>query len=332
MKSIVIFNNCVKKRIKILSILTFIFVITIQQAVMAQDFPIKPITLMIPYGAGGPTDLAARTLAEILKEILGQPIVVVNKPGGGGIIAPSILAKEKPDGYNLSVTPTIALAQIPQMRDVGFDPLNDFEFIARHMSFVGGIFCLANKPWKSMKDLLDYSKQNPGKVSYGTPGFGTSCHTATEFIQAKERIKWRMIPYDGSVKLVSALLGGHIDLIPGESASIKGHLKSGEVRILAVEGLGKEEFPGVPTFEEFGYELTVGGQFGIIAPKGTPAPILKKLQDSFKKAIEDPRYEAICNKIGVLKTYLSGEDYFKLIKKEYELRGRIVRELNLDKK
>jgi len=330
MENCLVFKDWMKKGIKILNILTFIFLITMQQA-GAQDFPIKPVTLLVPYAAGGPVDLNGRSLAEIAKEYLGQPIVLINRPGGGGIVAASIVAKEKPDGYNLAIIPQITFVTIPQMREVSYDPLIDFEFIVKHMIHVGGIFCRADKPWKSMKDLVAYSKQHPGKVTYGTPGTGGASHIGTEFILAKEGVKWRMIPYDGSIKVVPALLGGHIDLAICDMIPLKGHVKSGEVRVLAIEGPAKAEFPDAATFEELGYELGVGGAFGIVAPKGTPADIVKKLQDSFKKAIEDPRYEASCKNLGAFKTYASGEEFFGMIKREYELRGKVLKELGLAK-
>ena len=330
MKKSLVFNGGVKRGIRILSILTFIFLMTMQQAA-AQDFPTRPINLLVPYPAGGPVDVDARSLAELAKEFLGQPIAVTNKPGGGGIIAATIVAKEKPDGYNLSVIPQITFVTIPQMRDVSYDPLNDFEFIIRYSSILGGIFCRADKPWKSMKDLVAYSKQHPGKVTYGHLGVGGATHISAEFILAKEGIKWRMIPYDGSAKLVPALLGGHVDVAISGEMLLRGHVKSGEVRALAIEGLAKGEFPDAATFEELGYELGAGGAHGIAAPKGTPADIVKKLHDSFKKTIEDPRYEASCKKVGAFKAYASGEEFFGIIKKEYEVRGKILKELGLAK-
>jgi tripartite-type tricarboxylate transporter receptor subunit TctC len=298
-----------------------------------EDFPTKSINLLVPYGAGGPVDITGRSLAEIAKEILGQPIVVVSKPGGGGIIAQSIVAKEKPDGYNLAITSNIAFTQIPQMRDVAFDPLNDFEFIIEHMTMVGGIVCRSDSPWKSMKDLVAYCKQNPGKVTYGAPGTGGASHIGAEIIAAKEGVKWRMVPFDGSVKVVSALLGKHVDLAICDLIPWKGHVKTGELRILAIEGIGKgEDFPNAVTFEERGYDTTVGASFGIVAPKGTPKEITKKLHDAFKKSVEDPRYEDACKKLGAFKAYASGEEFLNRIKKEYEVRGKILRELGLAKK
>jgi tripartite-type tricarboxylate transporter receptor subunit TctC len=314
-------------------LLSFTLLIAIPRLGITEDYPTKPITLLIPYGAGGPTDQTGRSLAEIAKESLGQPIVVVNKPGGGGIIAQSIVAKEKPDGYTLAITSNIAFVQIPQMRQVAFDPLNDFEFIIEHMTQVGGIVCRSDKPWKSMRELVTYSKQNPGKVTYGAPGTGGASHIGAEIIAAKEGVKWRMVPFDGSVKVVAALLGGHVDLAICDLIPWKPHVKTGELRILAIEGMGRgADFPNATTFEQLGYETTVGASFGIVAPKGTPSDIVKKLHDAFKKAIEDPRYEATCEKLGTFRTYASGEEFFRKIKKEYEVRGRILKELGLAKK
>ena len=312
-----------------------IFLLTFQQTGIPQDFPKKPITILVPMPAGGPSDMTARVLAEIAKEFLGQPVVVVNKPGGGQIIAQTLVAKEKPDGYTLAVTSIPALVTVPQMREVAFDPLKDFEYILIHMSFAGGIICRSDKPWRSMKDLIAYSRQNPDQVTYATVGTGTAPLIAGAFIEAKENIKWRMIPYDGSAQVIPAVLGGHADLGLADIALYISHVKTGELRLLAVEKMGKEKyFPNVitSTFEELGYEVRVGATFGILAPKGTPADVVKKLHDTFKRAIEDPRYEEQCEKLGVLKTYQSGEQFFKNIKNEYETRGNVLRKLGLAKK
>jgi tripartite-type tricarboxylate transporter receptor subunit TctC len=325
--------NRLRRFCKAFSIILVIATLIYPSLVLSADFPTRPINLLVPYGVGGPVDLTGRALADIAKEILGQPIVVVSKPGGGGIIAQSIVAKEKPDGYNLAITSNIAFTQIPQMREVTFDPLNDFEFIIEHMTMVGGVVCRSDSPWKSMKDLVAYCKQNPGKVTYGAPGTGGASHIGAEIIAAKEGIKWRMVPFDGSVKVVSALLGKHVDLAICDLIPWKSHVKSGDLRILAIEGIGRgEDFPNAITFEELGYDTTVGASFGVVAPKGTPKEIVKKLHDAFKKAIEDPRYEETCKKLGTFKTYASGEEFFKKIKKEYEVRGKILRELGLAKK
>jgi tripartite-type tricarboxylate transporter receptor subunit TctC len=186
-----------------------------------------------------------------------------------------------------------------------------------------------------MKDLVDYSKQHPEQVTYATVGTGTAGHIAGSFIEAKEKVKWRMIPYAGSADVLPAVLGGHADLGMLDVSLVIGHLKTGVMRILAIEKIGKEKYsPDVvtSTFEELGYEIPVGATFGIIAPKGTPAEIIKKLHDAFKKTIEDPRYEEHCEKLGVLRAYRSGEEFFRIIKEQYEVRGKVLKALGLAKK
>lgn len=336
-QSYLIFKRRPKRGIKICIILTLmvIFFIALQQTGISQDFPKKSITILVPMPPGGPSDITARFIAETAREILGQALIVVNKPGGGQIIAQSIVAKEKPDGYTLSVTSIPAFVTVPQMREVAFDPLKDFEYIIAHMILVGGIVCRSDKPWKSMKDVVAYSKQHPEQVTYATVGTGTTGHIAASFIETKEKVKWRMIPYDGAAQVTPAVLGGHVDLGFSDIALFIGHVKTGELRLLAIEKVGKEKFfPGVTTstFEELGYEIPVGATFGIIAPKGTPADIIKKIHDAFKRAIEDLRYEEHCDKLGVLKTYQSGQEFFRKIRGEYEARGKVLKELGLAKK
>lgn len=333
MKQWDIFEKNIKKTWRILFILLFIAILLagIQQQAIAEGYPTKTITIYTPYAPGGGNEIAVRILAEIARENLGQPVVVVNKPGGGGIIAQSIVAKEKPDGYSLAVTSNAAFVQVPQMRDVEFDPLNDFEFIMKYFTVTDGLVCRSEKPWKSLMDLIIYSKKHPGEITYGTPGKGSANHIAAESIAIKEGIKWRMVPYEGAPRVAAALLGGHLDLGICTIQSFKPHVTTGEFRLLAIAGAGKTIFPNVPSPEDLGYELTFGASFGIIAPKGTPLHIIKKIQNVFKKAMEDPRYVDTCKKLDAFNTYASGEDFFKEIKKEYVARGKVLKEIGLSK-
>ncbi len=331
MKQRDMFEERNKKTLRIMFILFFsvILLTGIQRVAIAEDYPTKTITIYTPYAPGGGNEIAVRILAEIARGILGQPIVVVNKPGGGGIIAQSIVAKEKPDGYSLAVTSNAAFVQVPQMRDVEFDPLKDFEFIIKYFAVADGLVCRSEKAWKSFKDLIIYSQKRPGEITYGTPGKGSANHIAAESITSKEGIKWRMVPYEGAPRVAAALLGGHIDLGICTIQSFKPHVTTGEFRLLAIAGAGKAIFPNVPSPEDLGYDLTFGASFGIIAPKGTPTPIIKKLQNTFKKAMEDPKYEDTCKKLDAFNTYASGEDFFKELKKEYIERGKVLKEIGL---
>ena len=302
-------------------------------AALSQDYPTKPISLFIPYSPGGPTDVSGRVLAEVAQEILGQPVIVVSKPGGGGIIAQSLVAKQKPDGYSLAVTSNRSFIQIPQMRDVPYDPLKDFEYIFGHMGFPEGIACLSAKPWKSYKDLTAYSKQHPGKVSYGVSGKGGGSHIDVEIIQVKEGVTWQMVPFAGAAKTVAAVLGGHVDFVFQNCGIWRAHVKTGELRVLAIDKSQKGLYPDAVTFEALGLEADGVGRslFGIIAPKGTPAEIVKKLQEVFRKATEDPRFDTMCKKLGIFKESISGEELFRIMKRQYKVRGEVIKRLGLAK-
>jgi len=320
--------RCIARAVCILAVVF----LSIPDFALGESFPTRPISLLIPYAPGGVTDLTAKCLAEIATEMLGQPVVTINKAGGGGIIAQSIAAKEKPDGYTIAVTSDSAFTQIPQMREVSFNPLTDFEFIIGHMQNPGGIVCRSEREWKSMKDLISYSRTKPGELTYGCAGTGGAAHIATEWILIKENISWRMVPFQGTAKLTPAVLGGHVDVGCSDFPVWKALIKAGQLRALAVEGILRDQYPGVPTFEELGYELPMGASFGIIAPKNTPAPIMKRLQDVLSKAMKDPRYAAVCDRLGCSRVYSSGQDYFARIKKQYELRGKVLEKLGLKKK
>jgi len=297
----------------------------------AAEYPTKTITLMIPYGAGGPADTSARILADQARKTLGESIVIVNKSGGGGVKAQSILANMKPDGYNISLTSDIAFVQVPQMRDVPFDPLKDFEFIINYMAVRGGIACLSEKPWKSMKDLVAYSKKNPGKVLYASPGTGGASHVGAEMIAEKEGVQWKMLPFKGSVKCTSALLGKHVDLVISDFIPWKEHARAGNVRILALEEEPRlNYFPDAQGFNELGYkDITVGAEFGICAPKGTPKAIVKTLHDAFKKAMETKTFLDVMKKRAIFASYRSSENFKNHIHKQYKLRGEVLKKLGM---
>ncbi len=296
----------------------------------AQKYPTKPIKLLCPYAPGGPVDVTGRSLAEIAGKTLGQPVVMENAAGAGGVRAQSILVGEKPDGYTLSITSNISFVQIPQMRDVPFDPLKDFEYIVQHMVMTGGIVCRKEAPWKTMDDLVAYSKKNPGKVTYASPGVGGASHVGAELIAEKEGVKWRMVPYKGSVEVVTALLGGHVDLAICDMIPWIEHVKAGALRILAVEKT--PIFPEATTFQQRGYNITVGATFGVVAPKGTPKEIVKTLEAAFGAAVKDPAYVKACQNLGLSAVYASGDTFFADVKEEYKARGPILEKLGLKKK
>lgn len=299
-------------------------------SVVAKEYPTREITLMLPYSPGGPVDLASRALADEASKILGQTVVGVNQAGGGGVLAPSLLKTKKPDGYNLAVTPFISFVAIPQMRKAPFDPLKDFEFIIHFMVIRGGVVCRSDSPWKSMKELVEYSKKQPGEVTFACPGAGGASHIGAESLTRKEGIKWRMVPYKGSIDAVAALMGGHVNLVVSDFAPWQELVKAGKLRILALEEEPRRAyFPDAQGFKELGYTVTVGGEFGILAPRGTPPKVLKTLHDAFKAAMETENFKNACKKVGVFPLYRSSKDLESHVKQQYGEIGKIVKDLGI---
>src|SRR5213596_2183716 len=178
--------------------------------VAAQAFPSKPITLICPWPAGGTTDTHLRKFAEIAQKYLGQPVVVDNKPGGGGMIGPSNMAKlARPDGYTISQLPITAY-RLPHQRQVDWDAINDFTYLIGITGYTFGVVVKADSPFKSFGDLLDYAKANPGKLSYGTPGTGTSPHLLMEEVGMKTGVQFLHVPFKWNADSMQALLGGHV--------------------------------------------------------------------------------------------------------------------------
>src|SRR2546425_5683245 len=220
--------------------------------VAAQAFPSKPITLICPWSAGGGTDLPLRKLAEIASRHLGQAVIVENRPGGSGMNGPATMAKTaKPDGYTLSQL-SITAFRVPHMQKVDWDPLTDFSYIIGVSGYTFGIVVKSDSPFKALRDLLDYARANPGKLSYGTPGPGTSLHLAMEEIAAKAGVQFLHVPFKGQADSAAALLGGHI-MAQVDSTGWARQVDAGAFRLLATLGDRRTRW-NAPTVKELGID------------------------------------------------------------------------------
>ena len=297
----------------------------------AQDYPVKPITLIVPWTAGGSTDITMRAIAEAAGKHLGQPIVVDNKAGGGGIVGPATMAASaKPDGYTISQIP-VTVFRIPLMQKTTFDPVKDFSYIIHLTGYTFGITALADGPFKSWQDVVDYAKQNPGKVTYGTPGAGTSLHIGMEQIAAKAGIKLTHVPFKGNAETNAAVLGGHTTL-QADSSGWRPLVEAGKLRLLNVWTAERtKNFPDVPTLKDLGYPFVFDSPFGIAGPKGLDPKIVAKLHDAFKKAIDDPAIQETLAKYDMVVNYKGTEDYNKFVLESIEGEREIITRLGLAK-
>lgn len=182
----------------------------------SQGYPERPITLIVPYSAGGGTDIAMRNLAEVLGKQLGTRVIVENKTGAGGTIGPASLVNARPDGYTISQMP-ITVLRYPHMQKVTWDVFKDFSWIVGVTGYTFGVVVRADSPWKTWKEFIAYAKANPEKVTYGTPGLGTSLHMTMEELGLKEGIKWTNVPFKGNADTTAALMGGHITAVADSS-------------------------------------------------------------------------------------------------------------------
>jgi len=276
-------------------------------AAQAQNFPAKPVTLICPWPAGGGTDLHLRKLGEIAAKHLGQPVVVENRPGGSGMNGPATMTKTaRPDGYTISQL-AISAFRVPHMQKVDWDPLNDFTYIIGVSGYTFGVVVKADSPFKTFRELIEYAKANPGKLSYGTPGTGTSLHLAMEEIAAKAGVKLLHVPFKGNADSTQALMGGHI-MAQADSTGWGRHVDAGAFRLLATLGDKRTRW-NAPTVKELGFDTVSNSPYGLVGPKGMPVPVVKVLHDAFKAAMEDPEHHKVLQQLDQLYWYKSGEDY-----------------------
>ena len=282
-----------------------LFVVCAQSS--AQTFPSKPITLICPWPAGGGTDIHLRKLGEIAAKKFGQPVVIENRPGGSGMNGPATMAKTaKPDGYTISQL-AITAFRIPHMQKVDWDPLRDFTYIIGVSGYTFGVVVKADSPFKTFRDLIDYARANPGRLSYGTPGTGTSLHLAMEEIAAKTGVKLLHVPFKGNADSTQALMGGHI-MAQADSTGWGRHVDAGTFRLLATLGEKRTRW-NAPTVKELGIDTVSDSPYGLVGPKGMPPQVVKALHDGFKAAMEEAEHLKTLQQLDQSYWYKSGEDY-----------------------
>jgi tripartite-type tricarboxylate transporter receptor subunit TctC len=254
----------------------------------AQDYPSRPITLIVPYAAGGGNDLMARTAAEKMSKTLGQQIVIENRGGAGGSIATRQIAKAEPDGYTLGLGGTGTLAINPTLyANVGYDPRRDFAPVGLIATSALVVCVHPALPVRSIPDLIALAKKEPGKLNYASAGTGSGIHLGTEYFATMAGIKLTHIPYKGSSPALTDLIGGHVAIYFSSLPPAVGLVKEGKVRALAVTSAKRSPiFPDLPTVAESalpGYEAVL--HYGIVAPAGTPRPIIDKLSTALRAAV-----------------------------------------------
>ena len=295
---------------------------------LAQAFPVRPIKLICPWPAGGSTDAVMRSIAESASKALGQQVVIENKPGAGGMLGPLELVTARPDGYTLSQIPHGAF-RIPHMQKVQFDTLRDFTWIICLTGYTFGLVVPADSPIKSIKDLVDYAKANPGKFTYGSTGTGTSPHLAVEEFAQRAGIQLNHVPFKGNAENMQAILGGHI-MAASDATGWAPHVQSGKLRLLATYGSKRtKRWPDVPTLDELGYKTVSDSPFGVCGPKGMDPAVVRTLHDGFRKTLDDPAVLATFEKFDQTVIYMNTETYTKWARETYAAERATIERLGL---
>jgi tripartite-type tricarboxylate transporter receptor subunit TctC len=300
-------------------------------AAFAQEtYPNRPITLIVPWPAGGSTDTHLRKLGELASKNLGQPIIIENKPGFGGMLGPAAMASSaRPDGYTLSQL-TISAFRLPHMQKVDWDPLRDFTYIIGVSGYAFGVVVKNDSPFKSFNDLVAYAKANPGKMSYGSTGNGTSPHLLMEEVAYKAGVQFLHVPFKGNADSTQALMGGHV-MAQSDATGWGKFVDAGTFRLLTTFGEERTRW-GAPTAKELGYDVVSYSPYGIVGPKGMDPKVVRIIHDAFKKAIDDPANKAVLQQLDQVYWYRSSDDYLKWARETWTQEKATIERLGLQQK
>jgi tripartite-type tricarboxylate transporter receptor subunit TctC len=326
------YRKKLSKRFSITVVLLTGLFITFPVLSLAQgEFPNRSIELVIPFAAGGSTDLISRKIAESAKKYLGQPIIVVNKPGGGQMIGTGYVYNAKPDGYTIGGAASGGLSLRPLLYNIPYDILK-LTSIIQVAYYPGALVVKKDAPWNSFEELLTYAKNNPGKVKFSTTGFNDFNHLVLENIARKKGgIKWDCVPSAGEAPGFTMLLGDHVTFFAGGSIW-KPHVQSGALKALATWGGKNRTLANVPTLHELGYDVIADTGPIFIGPPGLPDPIVRRLHDAFKKVMDEPQFEEVLNSINLVKEYRNSDELKKYFVDFHRSWGDLIKEMGIKKK
>ena len=292
-------------------------------------WPLKPLTLIVPWPAGGATDLTLRVLCEEAEPLLGQRIITVNRPGAGGILVAPALKAAEPDGYTLGQLP-ITVFRHALMNPVAWYPLRDLAPVLQVSSTTFGLLVPADSRWASLAEMLDWARRHPGALLMGSTGIGTTAHLAMEEILLEQGISYVHVPYKGTADQMLAVASGQL-MAGVNSTGFAPWLDQGKMRLLAIFSAQRSaRWPRVPTLSELGFSRSVyTSPWGLAVPRGTPAPVVKLLHDAFFTAMHSERHKAALARYDQQLDYLSTQAYAQAILKTVEHEKSLLRRMNL---
>lgn len=300
-------------------------------AASSQTFPERPVSLVVPYAPGGTGDILGRALAKELGDVLKGSVVVENKPGAGGNVGAEYVVRARPDGHTLLITATSLASNPSLMKKMNFDPVKDLAPVAGPITLQNVVMVNKDTPIKSVADLVKHAKANPGKLSFGSSGIGTSNHLAVELFKVRAGTDMLHIPYKSAGEVFPSLISGQTQVMFDLMPSALPHVKGGRVRALAVTGSKRSPaLPDLPTVAEAGvpgYEFSAW--FGVFAPAGTPKPVVAQLNAALGKAMSSPQFQARLQQLGAEATAGTPESFGKYFRSEHARWGQVIKETGI---
>ncbi len=302
----------------------------VHASVHAQSFPTRAIKLVIAFPAGGPTDITMRVLADNASKILGQPVIVENKPGAGGTLPALQLQSAAADGYTVGQIP-LGVFRLPYTTKINWDPVKDISYVLNVTGYAFGVVVPTDSPLKTWADFVAWAKANPGKLSYGSTGTMTSPHLTMELIAQKLGLDLLHVPYKGSADLMQSIMGNNI-MAAADSTGFAPQVQAGKLRVLNTWGAERlAKFPDAPTLKELGIDIVQNSPFGIGAPKGTSPEVVKRLHDAFKQAMEQDNYKTALARYDMVPIYMNSAAYTRFAQETFMREKALVEKLGLAK-
>ena len=308
---------------------TLSLVLLLSGQALSQDFPTKPITIYNGFEAGGATDVSARAMASELERLLGVPVVVENKPGGGATVCATLVASKKPDGYTLGIGASGVISLRPHLLKLAYDPLKDFTPLVQFSKYLGGLVVLNEAPYKDIQEFIEHAKRHPG-MSYSSSGMYSQAHLSTIQLATCKGLQLKHVPFKGGAPADTALLGKHVDFVASGDRSIR-YLKQGVMRmLLAFNPDARDPFyPEVPTLKDLGCRGIPALGYLVFAPKGLPDPISKKLGGALKKVVEGSRFQKALKDLDLVYDFRERSQLEKDLPHEYEEYRLILNEVGV---
>ena len=300
----------------------------------AEDkYPTKPVTLLVGFAAGGATDLSARGLGKAMEKVLGQPVIVVNKPGGGTSIQLHSVKTSPPDGYTIGVLATGGIVG-PHLREVPYDLFKDFAHLCQFVAFPTGIAVHVDSPWKTLKEFVEFAQKNPGKLKYASTEPGSSSMMLGEQFAVINQFKWVHVSHPGDSAAATSLLGKHVDALVLTPLGWGPFARAGKFRVLGVfVDQRLKEFPQIPTIKEQGFKYyenaAITAIYGILAPKGIPPQVYSTLLTTLRKAWQDPEFQEVVEKNSLIPVYKEGEEWVQYVKDWDKEAVRVMKQIGM---